>query len=66
MRAPDTKQTYSAADLAAILGVTRGTIYQWARQGRLPPPLRLSSRCFRWPAVDIDHMVAGRKGANRD
>jgi predicted DNA-binding transcriptional regulator AlpA len=47
---PPTNQTWLRdSDLAARFGVSRSTIWRWARQGRLPPPHRLGPRTTRWP-----------------
>lgn len=38
----------TATDLARLMQVQPCTIRDWARQGRIPAPLRLSARTHRW------------------
>lgn len=45
-------------DVCGRLKVTRGTVYNLVRAGRLPGPVKLSARCVRWRAEDIEVAVA--------
>jgi excisionase family DNA binding protein len=36
-------------DLANLLGVCRGTVYNWLRRGELPRPVGGPGRSLRWP-----------------
>ena len=41
-------------DLASRYSVTRGTIWRWAAEGRIPQPLKLTPGCARWRIVDLE------------
>lgn len=41
-------------DLAARFGVSRVTIWRWAREGRLPSPVRLGPGSTRWRRTEIE------------
>ena len=41
------------AELTAILGISRSTVYRYLAAGRLPQPIHLSSRCIAWKASTI-------------
>jgi prophage regulatory protein len=48
-----------APAVAARLGVSVKTLYSYASAGKFPKPLRIGSRCVRWPAsVVADFMAA--------
>lgn len=49
-----TKTLLSDRDLAARWSVHRVTPWEWARQGRIPKPVKLSSRCTRWRVAEIE------------
>jgi len=36
-------------DMSRLLKVGRATIYALVAAGKLPPPIRLNSRLYRWP-----------------
>ncbi len=40
-------------DLAERYNVTRNSIWRWAKQERMPQPVRLSPGCVRWRLEDI-------------
>jgi predicted DNA-binding transcriptional regulator AlpA len=47
------------SEVQTILGVSRGTLYKLIRQGRIPPPLNLTTNGVkRWPADVIEKCVA--------
>jgi excisionase family DNA binding protein len=46
-------------DLARLLGVTKGTVYGWARSGRLPPG-RLHGKFRRWTPGEIRRYLEAR------
>jgi len=51
---PGDPLTLIALPLVSYLsGVGKSSIYEAARAGRMPIPLRLSPRCSRWRAGDI-------------
>jgi len=43
----------SDSNLAERYGVSRPTIWRWAKAGRLPAPVQLSPGCTRWIADEI-------------
>ncbi|MEM4214646.1 MAG: helix-turn-helix domain-containing protein [Candidatus Methanomethylicaceae archaeon] len=47
-------QVYSAGELAAILGLTRHTLYGWIRRGLIPRP---RSRPMRWNREQVENIV---------
>jgi len=44
---------YRAHELAEQLGVARGTIWRWVREGRLPKPIKLTAGTSVWKADDV-------------
>lgn len=52
-------------DLAARWGVHRVTAWDWARQGRIPAPIKLSDRCTRWRLADIESWEAEHAGSGQ-
>ena len=53
-------------DLAAALQVSVGTIDNMRRDGRLPEPIALSTRCIGWPKTVIEDWLARELGANQE
>jgi prophage regulatory protein len=47
-------------DLVNLLGVTRGTIYNWLRRGQLPKPVGGPGRSIRWTMDTIGIWAAQR------
>ena len=43
-----------AKDVAARLGVKPGTVWKWAREGKLVKPMKLSPKCSVWKVSDIE------------
>ena len=43
--------------LARYFDTSRSTIWLWAREGRLPQPVRLSSGSTRWSNKDINEFT---------
>lgn len=58
-----------AKKAAEYLGVSISTLWRWSSEGRLPRPIRLSSRCSVWPQEALDAflkqqaMTSGREVA---
>ena len=48
-------------DLAGILSVGRRTIWRWATEGRIPNPIKISERCIRWKASEIQEYLDSLK-----
>lgn len=40
-------------------GVSRRTLHNWERSGRLPPPLKLSSRVVGWRRSTLEAVLKG-------
>ena len=51
----------SRAEAAAYLGLKPATLAAWACQERGPTFARLSSRCIRYSADDLDAWMAARR-----
>jgi prophage regulatory protein len=45
-------------EVVRTLGVSRATIYRYVDSGRLPPPVKLSTRCIAWRASEITAWMA--------
>lgn len=43
-----------------LLGVGPSSIYAWTREGKLPAPIKLGSRCTRWKASAIRDFIAAQ------
>jgi predicted DNA-binding transcriptional regulator AlpA len=56
-------QLLTADEVAAWVRISTRTVWRWTAPGKLPQPVRLSPRCTRWRAGDIqqflDHQAAG-------
>jgi prophage regulatory protein len=48
-------------EAAKRLGITKTCLYNWVRAGKLPPPIKLSSRTSVWRASVLDAFVAQRE-----
>ncbi len=45
-------------ELIRLIGISRATIYRYVDSGRLPPPVKLSTRCVAWRASEITAWMA--------
>jgi prophage regulatory protein len=52
------EQLLRLPQLRAALGISRATIYRYVNSGKLPPPVKLSSRCVAWRASAINEWLA--------
>jgi predicted DNA-binding transcriptional regulator AlpA len=50
-------------ELVRTIGVSRATIYRYIDSGRLPPPVKLSTRCTAWRASEITAWIASLRAA---
>jgi prophage regulatory protein len=57
MQSKQPQRYFSDSDLAQTLGVSRNTIWRWAREGRLSPPIKIGPNCTRWPESAIEALV---------
>ena len=49
----------SSADVAAILGITRRTLFNWIKAGKIPEPQRDEKNgYFLWSSVDVQLIQA--------
>lgn len=46
-----------ARDVAALLGISRGTVWLWAKEGRLPKGKKIAPRCTVWIREDIERFL---------
>jgi predicted DNA-binding transcriptional regulator AlpA len=62
-RAPvnETPRYLSARAVADRYGIKVNTVWVWARAGKLPAPVRLSARCTRWDARELERLDAQRR-----
>ncbi|WP_367079206.1 AlpA family phage regulatory protein [Luteitalea sp.] len=54
-----------AADVAAVVGVSRAYIYHLMKQGTFPRPIALSRNCARWVHSEVQTWVHERIGTAR-
>lgn len=47
-------QLLTTSQIAVLVGVAASTIRQWARSGRMPPPVGKAGGSFRFRAGDIE------------
>lgn len=52
------KRILRRAQVEALTGISRSTIYQRIQQGTFPAPVRLGPRAVGWRAGDIDAFLA--------
>ena len=50
-------------ELIRMIGVSRATIYRYVDSGRIPRPIRLSTRCIAWRASEITAWMAALHAA---
>jgi prophage regulatory protein len=50
-------------ELVRMIGVSRATIYRYIDSGRLPQPVKLSTRCIAWRASEITAWMAALRPA---
>ena len=48
----------SVKDVAERYRVSVVTVWRWAREGRIPPPVQLSPGCTRWNLHELDVLDA--------
>lgn len=53
MQAQESNRYVSDQWLAIYFGVSRSTIWRWARRGLLPAPVSLSPGTTRWRLTDV-------------
>ncbi len=53
----DRSRLLNIREVESFIGVGETTIKTWVRDGRLPAPLKLSPKCLRWRAGDLEAWV---------
>ena len=46
-------QQLTDRDVAKALGISRMTVWRWAKAGRLPPPRKLGGNTTRWDSKEV-------------
>lgn len=54
------RKLYSAQEIAQLCGVQVNSVRRWASRGLLPKGKRISGRCTRWTAVDVESFLRSR------
>jgi len=44
-------------EAASYLGIGVSTFWRWSKEGRLPKPIHLSSRCSVWRMADLEAFI---------
>ncbi len=52
----DTSKMLNAAEVAGMIGVSKYTVYEWARKGIIPT-LKIGPRKVFFPAMEIDKFL---------
>jgi len=48
----------SVEQIAEQLGISTSCVWRWAADGKLPKPIKLSSRVTRWRADEIEQALS--------
>ena len=59
----DELKLLSDREIAALLGVSRASVWRWTRRGLLPAPLIVGQRTRRWRRGDVEAALDKRNGA---
>ena len=49
--------TLRAKTAAAFLSIGISTLFRWVQEGKLPKPIRLSTRCSVWKISDLEKFL---------
>lgn len=44
--------------VAAVVGISKSALWSWCREGRFPPPVRLSPKCTAWSVGAVREWLA--------
>lgn len=61
MTSHDLVQYLSASQIAALVGVSTKTIYEWKKKGYLPPSTEMASGCVRWNRKTIEEWITSKE-----
>jgi excisionase family DNA binding protein len=50
---------YKTTEVASRLKISRSTVLRYSKDGRLPPPVRLTKSCIRWSKKELDAFLEG-------
>lgn len=56
---PDNRLTYSVAEAAAMLGISRNLAYELARRGELPGTIKLGQKRIVVSRIAIERLLQG-------
>lgn len=51
------EQFLRAWDVAKLLGISIPTVWRWAREGKLPKPVKISQRITVWKKTEIIYTI---------
>jgi predicted DNA-binding transcriptional regulator AlpA len=54
---PIPRDLQSVSAVSVRLDMSERAVWQWAREGRLPAPIRMGKRFVRWRKTDIDEFI---------
>ena len=54
------QKLFSAREIADMCGVQVNSVRRWASRGLLPKGKRISGRCTRWTATDVESFLRSR------
>jgi predicted DNA-binding transcriptional regulator AlpA len=55
-----TKQFIRPSDFQSIYGISRGTVFNWMKEGKLPAPKKLSARVIGWDRETLDSIFSAQ------
>jgi predicted DNA-binding transcriptional regulator AlpA len=58
---PRDKDVVTFDEFCAVLDVSRTTLFKSVRNKSVPEPIRLGSRCYRWPRSVVEDFLAQRR-----
>jgi prophage regulatory protein len=62
---PPVDMLLSVSDVAELLSMRPRTVWRWAREGKIPAPLKLSRRAARWLASEMQDYLDGRSAERK-
>ena len=62
----DTPMWISDRAISKRFEIARSTVWAWARQGRLPKPIKLGNKITRWNSDEVDRFMNQGKPISDD